>query len=68
MTEDLNERIINIEMILAEQERAISDLSDECVRINKLLNNLMIQQQALISFLKESPVKPESEETPPPHY
>lgn len=70
MTENTNleERFITIEMMLAEQEKEINDLSDECVRINKILKQLTLQQQLLLNLLKESPVKPESEETPPPHY
>ncbi len=64
----IEERIIDLEMIVTDQEKMINDLNDECVRMSKVIDALVKQNKILMEFLKESPVKPLSEETPPPHY
>ena len=50
------------------REKMINDLNDECVRMSKIIDTLIKQNKMLMEFLKESPVKPLSEETRPPHY
>ncbi len=67
MTDKTEERFISIETILAEQERNIEELSDEIIRQAKLIDRLIIENKALKEAI-ENPVKPLSEETPPPHY
>ncbi len=64
----LEERVIDLEIIATDQEKMLSDLNDECVRMSKAIDILLKQNKMLMEFLKESPVKPLSEETKPPHY
>ena len=62
------ERLIDIEMCLAEQERILDDLNTEVLRLTKLVQELARQVENLKAGGTESLVKPLSEETPPPHY
>lgn len=64
----IEERLIDLEMIVTNQENMINELNDECVRMSKTIDTLVKQNKMLMEFLKESPVKPLSEETRPPHY
>lgn len=64
----IDERLIDVEICLTDQERTINELNDECIRMNKLIEQLSKQVKLLTESLKESPVKPLSEETRPPHY
>ncbi len=66
--DNLEERLINIEMALANQERVLEDLNQVVIEQGKLIDWLQKQNQFLISHLEEETVKPLSEETPPPHY
>lgn len=61
-------RLVNIEMTLDEQQKALDDLSDMVVRQGKLIDTLFKQNQTLKSMLNQDIVKPLEEETPPPHY
>lgn len=61
-------RLVNIEMTLDEQQKALDDLSDMVVRQGKLIDTLFKQNQMLKSMLSQDIVKPLEEETPPPHY
>ncbi len=64
----LEERLIDLEMYVANQERILEDLNTEFIRLSKTVDLLITQNKMLMSLLKESPVKPLSEETRPPHY
>ena len=64
----MQERLNNIEMCLAEQERILDDLNTEVLRLTKIVSNLEKQIEQLKAEREESLVKPLSEETPPPHY
>lgn len=64
----LEEKIIDLEIYIANQEKMIQDLDKECIRMSKLIDTLLKQNKLIIEQLKESPVKPLSEETKPPHY
>ncbi len=66
--EELQNRLIDIEMALDNQQKAIDDLSDMVVKQGKLLDYLLKQNEALKSAVEQDVVKPQSEETPPPHY
>ena len=68
MTKSIEERLIELEICVTDQDQTISELNDECVRMSKQIDLLIKQQKMLMEFLKESPVKPLSEEVPPPHY
>lgn len=65
-----NERFINIEMALSNLERTVDDLNDIIIKQGKDIAFLQKQNRYLIEALKnaQSFVKPEAEETPPPHY
>ncbi len=65
---DLDERLMNIEMALANQERVVEDLNQVVIEQGKVIDLLQKQNQYLLSRLDEETVKPLSEETPPPHY
>ena len=64
----LEDRIIDLEIIVTDQEKMLAELNEECVKMSKTMDTLIKQNKILMEFLKESPVKPLSEETKPPHY
>lgn len=64
----LEERLIDLEICVTDQDRMLDELNAECVRMSKMIDVLMSQNKMLFEILKESPIKPLSEETPPPHY
>lgn len=66
--ENLLNRITDLEIFVANQEKTIEEMNTEIVRLAKLTDHLLTQNKILLEALKESPVKPLSEETPPPHY
>ena len=65
---EIEERLINIEITLANQERIIEDLNQVIITQGKMLDILQKQNQLLLERLENGDVKPLSEETPPPHY
>ena len=62
------QRLTDIEICLAEQERMLDDLNTELLRLTKLVQELAKQVENLKAGQNETLVKPMSEETPPPHY
>ena len=64
----MNQRLIAIEMTLDNQQKALDDLSEMVVKQGKIIDNLMAQNTMLKNMLSQDIVKPQSEETPPPHY
>ncbi len=64
----MEERLTNLEMCVAGHERTIEELNAELVRLSRITEQLVRQNKWLIEQLRENPVKPLSEETPPPHY
>ena len=65
---EFEERLMNIEMALANQERVLDDLNQVVIDQGKKIDFLVKQNQYLLNSLNEEAVKPLSEETPPPHY
>lgn len=61
-------RLTEIEIYLANQEKIIDDLNDELLRQSKIIDMLIKQNKMLVEAVKENPLKPQSEETKPPHY
>ena len=51
-----------------EQEKQLGEMNGEIIRLNKLLAQLLGDYKTLKEIVDLSPVKPQSEETPPPHY
>ena len=66
--EQLTNRLTDIEIHLANLEKTIDDLNDELLRQSKIIDMLVKQNKMLIEAVKDNPLKPLSEETPPPHY
>ena len=66
--DNLEERLIEIEMALANQERIVEDLNSVVIEQGKMIDRLLKQNQYLMSVVEQDTVKPLSEETPPPHY
>ena len=65
---EINQRLIAIEMTLDNQQKALDDLSEMVVKQGKIIDNLMAQNTMLKNMLSQDIVKPQSEDTPPPHY
>ncbi len=66
--DNLEERLIEIETALANQERIVEDLNSVVIAQGKIIDRLVKQNQYLMSVVDQDSVKPLSEETPPPHY
>lgn len=64
----VNERLDNIEFYLANLDKMFDELNTEVLRQSKIIDMLTQQNKTLMEALKDSSVKPLSEETPPPHY
>lgn len=62
------ERLMNIEMALANQEKMLDELNSVLIEQGKKIEYLIKQNQYLLNLADEQGVKPLSEETPPPHY
>ncbi len=67
MSQD-DERLINIETLLAEHEKTLEELIEGIIEQGKQIERLAKQNQFLLSKIEDEGVKPQSEETPPPHY
>ena len=67
-TKNTEERLTNLEIYLANHEKMLYELNDEVLRQSKIIDTLVRQNHILMNALKDSAVKPLSEETKPPHY
>lgn len=67
---DNEQRFMDIEMALSDLERMVDDLNDVIIRQGKDIAFLQKQNRFLTEALRnaQTAVKPEEEETPPPHY
>lgn len=68
MVDELENRLIEIETVLANQERVIEDLNQVVINQGKMIDRLTKQYQYLLDTAAGDAVRPLSEETPPPHY
>ncbi len=68
MDKDLELRLNEIEMALAQTEKYIDELNAVVIEQGKKIDYLLKQNKYLLSRLEDEVVKPLSEETPPPHY
>lgn len=65
----LEQRLMEIEMTIANQEKVIDELNEVVIEQSKMIDKLLKQNLFLADLIKnEEGVKPLSEETPPPHY
>ena len=65
---DLENRLIDIETALAQEQKMLDDLNDVIIEQGKTIDKLVKETAYLLSQMKDDAVKPLSEETPPPHY
>lgn len=66
--ENIEDRLIAIEMALANQEKMTDDLNQVVIEQGKMIDRLAQQNKYLLNLLERETVKPLSEEMPPPHY
>lgn len=64
----MEDRLIDIESAIAILEKNVDDLSQVVIEQGKTIDRLLKQNTYLLELLKNDAVKPQSEETPPPHY
>ena len=62
------QRLIDIDMSLTTQEKAIDELSKIVYEQGLKIDNLLKINKYLLDMMDKDVVKPLSEETPPPHY
>lgn len=69
MEEQFSEdRLIDIESAIAILEKTVDELNQVVIEQGKTIDRLLKQNAYLLELLKNDAVKPQSEETPPPHY
>lgn len=66
--QDLENRLIEIEMVIANHEKVIEELNQVIIEQGEQILRLQKQSRWLIENIDIETVKPLSEETPPPHY
>lgn len=64
----LEQRLIDIEINLSNQEKMLDELNSVVIEQGKTIDLLRRQNRLLFEALREGSVKPLNEETPPPHY
>ena len=62
------ERLVDIEIVLANHEKMLDELNTVIIEQGKLIEKLQRQNMYLMNLVENDAVKPQSEETPPPHY
>lgn len=62
------QRLIDIEMALANQEKTLDELNKVVFEQGEKIEQLLRLNRYLVDMLDKDAVKPLSEETPPPHY
>ena len=67
--QNVDDRLIQIEIMLSEQARDIEDLNKTIITQGKFIDVLLKQSKYILSNMNEqNTIKDQSEETPPPHY
>lgn len=61
-------RFVNIEIALSEQQKMLDELNQVVIEQGHKIDILTRQNQYLLKVIERDIVKPQSEETPPPHY
>lgn len=64
----LDERLIDIEIAVANLQKTIDELNEVVIRQGREIDLLVKENKLLADMLKEENIKPLQEETPPPHY
>jgi SlyX protein len=68
MNNEIENRLIEIETALANQEKFVDDLNEVVIKQGKIIDALIKQMKIIKETMPQDLVKPLSEETPPPHY
>ena len=68
MNDEVENRLIEIETALANQEKFVDDLNEVVIKQGKIIDALIKQMKIIKETMPQDLVKPLSEETPPPHY
>lgn len=71
MTQNVNERIAELEMKLTFQENLLEELNQALVEQQFMMDKMQVQMRHLANKLKDmqpSNIASQAEETPPPHY
>ena len=63
-----DERFMTIEMTLANHEKMLDELNQVIIEQGRQIERLSKQNQYLLNLGEAETGKPQSEETPPPHY
>jgi len=68
--ENINNRLIDIEIVLSNLERTVEELNEVIIKQGKDIAFLQKQNHFLVEALRnaQTTVKSQEEETPPPHY
>ena len=64
----LEERLVNLESIIAEQDRLLDALNAEILRLNRLHERLAARMEAHEARHDAPPINTLAEEPPPPHW
>ncbi len=65
---DFQDRLMDIELALTEQQRMLDELNEVIILQGKQIDALKKENVFLKNLIERESVKPLSEETPPPHY
>ena len=68
MPTNVNDRLVDIELAITEQQKMLDDLNEVIIKQGKEIDMLKKENALLKTFIERETVKPLSEETPPPHY
>ena len=66
--QNIENRLTDIEINLSNQEKMLDEINSVVIEQGKMIDFLLRQNQMLLEKIAEDTVKPQSEETPPPHY
>lgn len=64
----MEDRLINIEMALADLEKTVDELNAVVIEQARKIEHLTKVNRYILDNMDKDVVKPLSEETPPPHY
>ena len=66
--DSLEERLMNIEILIANQEKMLEELNQVIISQADAIDFLKKQNTSLMGSLEQGEIKSLSEEAPPPHY
>lgn len=64
----IEDRLTNLEIYLANQDKMLEELNAEVLHQSKVIETLTRQIKIIKDSINSDIVKPQSEETRPPHY